>query len=246
MSKSFGNVINPEDVSKNYGIDTARLFLLSVASPDKDLNWSEQGIEGSFRFVKKVFSYFENFKTRKADEKTESKLNKTIKEVETDIENFNYNLAVIKIRELFNSLPEKTSKDVLEKFLKILNPFCPHITEELWEKLGHKKFICLEKWPEADEGKIDEKFEKQERAVEKLIGDINHVLRLVSEKDKEMKKVYVYVLPSEVEIYSGVIENIKKRVGLEAFVYSVSDKNKYDPENKSKKVKPGKPGIYLE
>ena len=162
MSKSRGNVVLPEVVSKKYGIDTARLFLVSVASPDKDAFWSDKGIEGSLRFIKKVINYFENLKIEKADAKIESKLNKTIKEVTEDIDNFRYNLAVIRIRDLFNSLPEKTSKEVLEKSLKLLHLFCPHITEELWEKLGNKGFISLEKWPIADEKKINEKLEKQE------------------------------------------------------------------------------------
>ena len=151
MSKSKGNVVLPEEISKKYGIDSARLFLLSIASPDKDMQWNEKGIEGSYKFLNKIIEIFEKIKIGKSDEKTESKLNKIIKEVTNQIENFKYNLAIIKIRELFNSLPEETSKEILEKSLKLLHPFCPHITEELWEKIGNKKFISLAEWPIAEE-----------------------------------------------------------------------------------------------
>jgi leucyl-tRNA synthetase len=235
MSKSRGNVVLPEAISDKYGIDTARLFLVSIASPDKDIEWSSKGIEGSFRFVKKIFDYFENVGiVRDSDAKTESKLNKTIKETTEYIQDFKYNLAVINLRDLFNSLPEKTSKTVLEKSLKLLHPFCPHITEELWEKLRHKNFISLEKWPVYDEKKISEKFEKEEESARKLNSDIEQIKKLTGKKDA---KIYVYVLPNELEIYKHV-----KGINL----FAVNDKNKHDPENKSKKAKPGKPAIYLE
>ena len=234
MSKSRGNVVLPETVSKKYGIDTARLFLVSMASPEKDVHWNEKGIEGSLKFVNKIVDYYSMVKIGKADARTESKLNSTIKKVTENIENFKYNFAVIKLRELFNSLPDKTSKDVLEKSLKILHPFCPHITEELWSKLGHKKFISVDKWPKTDEKKINEKFEKQDEAVEKLKSDVNNIKKILKKEDA---KIYVYVMPNEVETYKDV-EGIK--------VFAVNDKKKYDPENKAKKAKPGKPGIYLE
>ncbi len=242
MSKSLGNVINPLDIIDKQGADALRLTLMSFASPDSDTSWDDKVLQGSSKFLKRIINYFEKVKIGKADVKTESKLNKSIKEITNQIESFKYNLAIIKIRDLFNSLPEKTSKDVLEKFLKLLHPFCPHITEELWHKIGNKTFISLEKWPVADEKKIDESLEKQEEALDKLIRDINNVLKLVGEK----KKVFVYVLPNEKEMYLNEVDLIKKRTGLDIMIYAVNDKNKYDPENKSKKVKPNRPGIYLE
>ncbi|MBI2499844.1 leucine--tRNA ligase [Candidatus Woesearchaeota archaeon] len=242
MSKSRGNVVLPEEVSKKYGIDTARLFLVSLASPDKDIIWSDNGIEGSLRFINKIFEYFDKVNVKKSNKRSESKLNKTIKEVTNDVENLRYNLAVIKIRELFDNLQNEESKEVLEKFLKLFSPFCPHIAEELWSKLGNKKLISLEKWPNADESKIDEKLEEQDRLIKKLNDDINNVVKIITNKGKEVKKVFVYVLPKEIEIYD--IKLIK--LDLEVKLFSVSDKNKYDPENKASKSKPGKPAIYLE
>ena len=243
MSKSAGNVVYQTDISNKYGIDTARLFLMSVSSPDKQMEWNDEGVDGSFRFIKKIKDYFEQVKIGKADAKIESKLNKTIKIVTKQIENFDYNLAIINIRALFASLPKETSKHVLESSLKLLHPFCPHITEELWHKIGNKTFISLADWPAVEESKIDEALEKQEKAVEKLIEDINNIVRIVgATKDK----VFVYAVPKEVEVYGGAVDAIEKRTNLEVRIFSVSDKNKYDPQDKAKKAKLGKPAIYLE
>ncbi len=242
MSKSAGNVVYQTDISNKYGIDTARLFLMSVSSPDKQMEWNDEGVDGSFKFIRKTADYFDDVKIGKADAKTESKLNKTIKVVTKQIEDFDYNLAIINIRALFNSLPKETSKHVLENSLKLLSPFCPHIAEELWHKIGNKSFISLESWPVAEEGKIDESLEKQEKAVDMLIEDIGNILKILGTKEK----VFVYVIPKEAEAYEKEIEAIRRRTNLEVRIFSVSDKNKYDPQAKAKKAKPGKPAVYLE
>jgi leucyl-tRNA synthetase len=248
MSKSHGNVVLPEEVSKKYGIDTARLFLVSQASPDKDTQWSENGIEGSFRLVNRIVSYFSNFKSGKTNEKIESKINKTIKETTEDIENLRYNLAIIKIRALFEAVEqEKISKKDAESFLKLISPFCPHIAEEIWHDLGNKNFISLEDWPAADEKKINPEFEKQEQEVTQIIEDIRNILRIIKEKqNKEAKKVYVYTLPKEAGQYNESKKDIEKSLSIEIDIFSVADKNKYDPQNKAGKAKPGKPAIYAE
>ena len=247
MSKSRGNVVLPEEVSKKYGIDTARLFLVSIASTDKDTEWSENGIEGSLRFMNKVMDYFNTIKFGKADKKMESKINKAILGISDDIENLRYNLAVIKIRELFEKMSNsEISKKEAEIFLKMLHVFCPHITEELWAKLGNKNFITIEKWPEANESKINIEFEKEEEIVEKVIGDVNNVIKIIKEKGKDVSKIYLYVIPNEKKIYEDNIQEIEKRTLMKTAIFPVNDKNKHDPEKKSFKAKPGKPGIYLE
>ena len=248
MSKSKGNVINPDEVSKKYGIDTARLFLVSVASPDKDIDWSEKGIEGSLRLINKIFDYFENIKISKSSKRIESKINKAIKEISDDIENLRYNLIVIKLRSLFESFEneEEISKKDLESFLKILSVFCPHVCEELWEKIGNKPFISLAEWPVADEKKIDLKLEKQEQQVSQLADDINSILRIVEAKGQKINKGYVYVIPNEKNIYENGKELIEKKTNIKIEIFMVNDKNKHDPENKARRTKPGKPAIYLE
>lgn len=245
MSKSKGNVVLPEVVSDKYGMDAARLFLVSIASPDKDINWSDQGAEGSSRFVKKLFEYIKSVKIGKTSPRIESKLNKTIKEVGENIEKMEYNFAVIKIRDLIESLEPEIAKKDLESALKLLSPFCPHICEELWEMIGNKPFISIAEWPEADESKIDEKFEQAERALEKTVSDIVNIIKIIKEKQgKEGEKVYLYVIPNEIENYNPEI--LSRRVGKEVKVFAVNDKNKYDPEGKAGKAKPGKPGIFVE
>ncbi len=252
MSKSRGNVVLPEDVSDKYGIDTARLFLVSVAGVDKDVQWSEEGIAGSSRFLNKVVEFFKSVgkgkvKVGKASAQVESKLNLAVKNITQNIENFEYNLAVIELRELFRKIEnEKCSRKVLESFLKLLSVFCPHVSEELWEGLGKKRFLSLEKWPQVEAGKIDKKFEEQEKMVGKTLEDIRNLIGLMKEKGKETEKVYVYVLPKEVDVYSEVCEEMEKSLGVAVSVFSVADKKKYDPEKRAAKAKPLRPAVYLE
>jgi leucyl-tRNA synthetase len=237
MSKSLGNVINPDMVSKKYGMDTARFFLLSLATPEKSRDWSDKGIQGSLKFIKKVID-FNNF--GKTNKFIESKLNKTIKEVTTDIEDFKYNFAIIKIREFFESIDEISKKDFGE-FLKLLSVFCPHIAEELWKKINGKGFISLAVWPKP--GKINEKLLQQEKLIEKVINDINNILRILENKKEKRKKTIIFAIPSEIEIYKKSIDKINKRINMPVEVLSISEAKK---TGKKIKAKPGKPGILIE
>jgi len=234
MSKSLGNVVDPLEIIGKYGADSLRLFLVSVANPTSNFNWSDKGIQGSFKFVSKIYDYFDKVKIGKSSKRIESKVNKCIKEITLDIENFRYNLAIINLRGLLDNLEGEISKKDAENILRLISVFCPYIAEEFWGKWGNKNFISLEKWPVSDEKKIDKKFEEEDQAVNKLKKDIENIKKITG---KENPKIYVYVLPKEIEIYKNVNE-IK--------IFSVSDKDKYDPEGKSKKSKPGKPAIYLE
>jgi leucyl-tRNA synthetase len=249
MSKSLGNVVNPIEIIEKNSSDSLRLFLMSLASPDKDSVWSDKGIEFTQKLILRIYNFYLNCKKGKSQEKIESRINKTIKETSFDIENFKYNLAIIKIRELFEKFEQESEigKPELENLLKLLHPFCPHITEELWEKLGHKEFLSLTEWPKCDEKKINEKFEQEEKAVENLAGDINNIVKIVKEKqNKEAKKVYVYCLPQEKQLYEQSKDLLEKKTNLKVKIYAVNDRAKHDPEGKSSKAKPGKPGIYLE
>jgi leucyl-tRNA synthetase len=250
MSKSAGNVVYQTDISNKYGIDTARLFLMSVSSPDKQMEWNDEGVEGSFRFIRKISDYFDNVKIGGTDNKTESRLNKTIKIVTKQIEDFDYNLAIINIRSLFGSLPLETSKSVLENSLKLLHPFCPHITEELWNKMGNKTFISLSDWPVADEKKIDENLEKQEKEIDNVINDVNNVKRILN--IPKPKFTMIYPIPNEIKLFEENKDLIQNRTASGALVI-LSNKdliNNYplvDKENlnRAKKAKPGRPGIFV-
>ncbi|NYE57222.1 leucine--tRNA ligase [Carboxydothermus ferrireducens] len=169
MSKSKGNVVSPEEIVEKYGADTARLFILFAAPPERDLEWSDQGVEGSFRFLNRVWRLIYQTKDRISDELREfsakdKELNRllhaTIKKVTEDIEErFNFNTAISAIMELVNGLYQYKEgeinpgllKEALNKLVILLAPFAPHIAEELWEALGNKQSVHLEKWPEYDE-----------------------------------------------------------------------------------------------
>ena len=240
MSKSKGNVVLPESVSKEYGIDTSRFFLSSLASPDKDIDWSEKGIVGSLRFIKRVIDFFSEFKSGKDSEKLEVKINKTIKNVSEYYENFEYRKATIELRELFDLMESEKNvfRDTAKNFLKLLNPICPHITEELWEIMGEQGFISNSSWPKYNDSRL--KFGKKEIDLnEKVISIIKPLL-----EDKAFTKLHLYVIPFEVEKVNKEI--LEKEVGKEVIVYNIKDKQKYDPENKSKKARPGMPSFYLE
>ncbi len=244
MSKSKGNVVNPLEVSKKYGVDSLRFFLISVASPDKDFNWSEKGIQGSYKFLKKVYNFFQNVKVGKDGKEIGDKLNSSIEKVGEYIESFKYRKASIKIRELFEILfkEEKVKKEILEDSLKLLAPFCPHLCEELWEGLGNKRMISITNWPKYV--KVNLKKKEEEDLNQKIIKRVFSLVSNFEKRGSKIKKVYLYVLPFEFEKID--VSKLKREIGKEIFVYSVKDKKKCDPENKSKKAKPGMPGIWFE
>jgi len=197
MSKSRGNVVLPEEFSKKYGIDTARVFLVSVGSPDKDIVWSDKGAEGSYRFLNKVFSLREKVKSssNRKDKHVESKANRLVKEVEKNIEEFNYNIAIVNIMEFVNYLykfKEEVSKKVFnesfEKLLLVLSVFAPHICEELYEKGG---FISEAKWPKFYKNKINYELEYEDEFLSDTIKDVNAVLKLA--KIEKPKKIILSV-----------------------------------------------------
>ena len=130
------------------------------------------------------------------------------------------------------------SKETLEKSLQLLNPICPHITEELWEKLENTNLISTSKWPKIKE--IKESQNNEENLNEKLITQINKLIEKVNDKEK----IFIYIMPFEIEKIDK--KTIKKETGKEIEIFATNNKNKYDPENKAKKAKPKMPSIYLE
>ncbi|MEK6885583.1 MAG: class I tRNA ligase family protein [Nanoarchaeota archaeon] len=243
MSKSKGNVIFQTEISDKYGIDTARLFLMFVSSPDKQMEWSDEGVEGSFRIINKIIRLAKKI-TDKTTPAQDNKINAAIKKVNSALETFEYPKAIISIVECIDSFVEDINKENYEILLKLIHPFCPHITEELWHEIGHKTFLSLESWPVADESKIDIKLEQAEKNADKVVSDVLNVLNIIKEKTgKEGNKIYLYVIPNELGNYSA--DAIAKRTGKEVQIFAVNDKNKYDPEGKSSKAKPGKPGIFI-
>jgi leucyl-tRNA synthetase len=173
MSKSLGNVVSPEEIVDKYGADTARLFILFAAPPEKDLEWSDQGVEGSFRFLNRVWRIVEDFtdiikgageldgsSLSSEDKELRYMLHATIKKVTEDVsERFNFNTAISAVMEFVNALyqyKEKVEKDkynvpllkdAIENLIIVLAPFVPHITEELWQHIGEQGSVHKQKWP---------------------------------------------------------------------------------------------------
>ena len=191
MSKSLGNTVNPIGIIESQGADALRLFLVSVAAPDSDFNWDDKGVLSTNKFLTKIYDYFQKVKINKSSEKTESKLHKTIELVTEDIEKLRYNIAIIRIRELFDSFNLQESKETLEYFLILLNPFCPHLTEELWNKLGNKQFISNTNWPKVNKSKINEDFEIIDRMIKTLYVDIQNIQKLANKKQLTKIKLFV-------------------------------------------------------
>lgn len=172
MSKSVGNVVSPAEIIEKYGADTARLFILFAAPPERELDWSDKGVEGSYRFLNRVHrlvcEYGDKCKdapseyeaVSKADKELAYAMNYTIKKVSDDVGGrFNFNTAISSIMELVNEMYKYKEGEInqglfkaaIENLVLVLSPFTPHICEEMWEHLGHDSFIYNQKWPEYDE-----------------------------------------------------------------------------------------------
>ncbi len=179
MTKSKGNVVSQEEVEQKYGIDTARLFMLFVASPGKDIEWSEEGVQGSFRFLQRLEALYDKPKATKADKAVQSKAHSTLKAVTELLETLELHKAIIAIQELVEFIEHKQpDQKSLELLTLMLAPFVPHVAEEFWEKLGKKPFACTQKWPKSDTKKIDPELEYQHTLYENLKADVNDVLKL--------------------------------------------------------------------
>ncbi len=156
MSKSRGNVVNPDEIVRDYGADTMRVYEMFIGDFEKAAPWSQASIKGSKRFLDKVFALYdilvdgESYRTE-----VESEFHKTIKKVTEDIECLKMNTAIAALMSLLNviSATGKITKAEYRTFILLLNPFAPHITEELWELAGFEGRLNAAKWPEFDEAK---------------------------------------------------------------------------------------------
>jgi leucyl-tRNA synthetase len=245
MSKSKGNGVEPLETMKKYGVDTTRFYLMSEASPDKGFNWNDSGIQGSLRIINKVSTILNNLKFGKDSKELEVKLNNSIKNITEQIESLDYRKSTIELRELFDLIAQQKeiSKESFASAIKLLSPFCPHIAEEIWEKIGMNKsgkdFVSIAEWPKVDEKKL--KLTGDSSSLEEKM--INYI-KSITDKFPDKKNVFVYVMPFEIGKISA--EKISKATGKMVDIWSVNDKDKFDPNNRASKARPGMPGIHLE
>ena len=172
MSKSFGNVINPDEICQKYGADTLRCYEMFMGPFGETISWSTQGVKGVHRFLEKVWRLQEKMKTTAQNPKLDRLLHKTIKKIDEDLESCKFNTTISALMILANELDkeEEISPNHYSIFLILLSPFVPHLAEELWQKLGHKNSIFFEKWP-----RYDPKLIKEERVI--LVIQVNGKVR---------------------------------------------------------------------
>ena len=166
MSKSRGNIVDPDSIIKKYGADTLRLYILFAAPPEVEMEWSERGIEGAFRFLNRVWRLLESQKPKAKSQKLKEpnlklkkKIHRTIKEVTKDIEGFKFNTAISSIMELVNEIYQNLDAEITEAVKTVvilLSPFVPHMCEEMWQRLGNKESILQTEWLKYDERFLQE------------------------------------------------------------------------------------------
>jgi leucyl-tRNA synthetase len=162
MSKSKKNTVDPRRIIETYGADAARLFMLSDSPPERDLEWTDEGIEGAWRYINRLWKLV--LSPRGSVKKIESEktqpfilqksTHKVIKAVTDDIKNFHFNKAIARIRELTNMIEDTDGSvevdEAINVVIHLLSPFMPHLAEELWQQLGHKDLLSQRPWPKAD------------------------------------------------------------------------------------------------
>ncbi|MDD6264792.1 MAG: leucine--tRNA ligase [Clostridia bacterium] len=155
MSKSRGNVINPDDIVSNYGADTLRLYEMFIGDFEKSAPWSPSSIKGCKRFLDRTAGLANMTEGTGYSKELESVFHKTIKKVTEDIDQMKFNTAIAALMSLLNEIYEKgkITSDELKTFITLLNPFAPHLTEEMWQNAGGEGFLSLAQWPSFDESK---------------------------------------------------------------------------------------------
>lgn len=214
MSKSRGNVVNPDDIIDQYGADTLRLYIMFLGPLEAKKPWSLQNIEGIYRFLKKVWKEYVDEEGKissklvdqvgQEDSEFESLLHQTIRKVTQDIEELRLNTAISQMMILVNHMQKLDGVSISNAkiFLQLLAPFAPHIAEEIWSRLGEKESIIFAKWPTADETKmVENKFT--------VVVQVNARLRGELQVDSSISKEELMVLAKEHPKVAAHLSNCK-------------------------------------
>lgn len=191
MSKSLGNVINPDDIVESHGADTLRLYEMFMGPLDADVSWSETGLDGAKRFLDRIWRLFVDedgkLSEKIVEEQTEAlekTYHQTVKKVTEDYANLHFNTAISQMMVFINEgyKQERISKDYVEGFIKLIAPITPHIAEEIWEKLGHSDTISYETWPTYDESKL---VDNEVEVVLQVMGKVRAKISVAKDISKE-------------------------------------------------------------
>ncbi|MGB8226815.1 MAG: leucine--tRNA ligase, partial [Sedimentisphaerales bacterium] len=227
MSKSRGNVVNPDKVITDYGADSMRLYEMFMGPLEAVKPWNTQGVEGVHRFLNKLWRIVIDEQTGELnsgikdidpDEETQRILHQTIKKVTLDIENFRFNTAISQMMIFVNHLSrlEAKPKKTIEAFVLIVAPFAPHIAEELWQMLGSKNTLVYEKWPKFDENLAREK--EIELAVQ-VLGKIKDKITVSIDADEEEIKQKALACPKVASAIEG--KQIKKMIIIKSRLVNI-------------------------
>ncbi len=184
MSKSRGNVVNPDDIVDEYGADTMRLYEMFIGDFEKSAPWSSASIKGCKRFLDRVEALSGMAKGNGTTAELESSFHKTVKKVSLDIEDMKFNTAIAAMMSLLNEIYDKgtLTNDELTTFVAMLCPFAPHLAEEMWQRLGKTGFCSLAAWPAWDESKCEDK--TVEIAVQ-ILGKLKGTLKVAVDADRD-------------------------------------------------------------
>jgi len=193
--------INPTDIVKSHGADTLRLYEMFMGPLEADKPWNNNGVEGARKFIERIYRLYEDNKKEEENKNLEKIYNQTVKKVTEDYESLNINTAISQMMIFINAVYKEESfpKYMKEGFIKLLNPICPHIAEEIWELLGHNNTISFESWPTYDETKL---VEENFTMVVQVNGKVRGKVVVNSDTTKE-----------EMEKLSLEIENVKSFIG---------------------------------
>ena len=201
MSKSRGNVVNPDEIIENYGADTMRVYEMFIGDFEKAAPWSQSSIKGSKRFLDKVYALFDIMTDENGYRKEiEADFHRTIKKVTEDIEGLKMNTAIASLMALLNTIQSsgKITKDEFKTFIILLNPFAPHITEELWAEAGFEGMLNQTEWPKYDESKcVDSTVE--------IVVQINGKIKAKLNVDAEISSADAIALAKENETVAAQI-----------------------------------------
>ena len=219
MSKSRGNVVNPDDIINEYGADTMRMYEMFIGDFEKSVPWSQNGVKGCRRFIDRVYRLHEILTDETGYSKdNEISLHKTIKKVTSDIESMKFNTAIAALMSLYNdvSATGKITRNEYETFLILLNPFAPHVTEELWEIGGFAGYITDSSWPSYDDDKT--LYDEIEIAVQ-INGRIRTKLDIP--KDAQQDEVRELVMSDQAIKDSLLGVSIQKEIYVKGRLYNI-------------------------
>jgi len=259
MSKSKGNFILMKEAVEKYGADATRLTLMASGETLDDVNWTEKDAFSWGTKMKSVLGAVDKYYNKGVErEKTdidlwiESQFQNHIKSATGHLEKLENRSGLSCFHRMFNDFqwycrrtePNKqTANYALESIIKILTPFAPFTAEEGWNKMGQKGFALMSAWPKFDEKKINKEISQMEEAFKKTCEDVQQVIKLSGKN----KNLYLYVTNEKEKEHFSQAKEFLKRYGFEKVeVFAAGDSEKYDPKDKSKKAKFGKPGIFVE